>query len=491
MILESTKDATRSQKLALFKVNSGKNLFITGVAGTGKTTFLNSLKRLTGKTVYLTASTGAAALQLTDGKTISSFFGLGKYNKKTATFRCRHRLDNCILVIDEVWMIGKKQWSFIKKAIALNCADIGSVQIIIVGDHAQMPPIHWDDPLADFFCYEGYFKTDENGDILIEDEMPTVKKVSLDGEILETIELVEIVRQKDAEFIKHLMSIRYTGIRQKDLEFFRRKSKNKRKRGISLVKDRGIMDALNNTIKKGKVEKTYNLQDVPKDVRPYESVDIWNGMKVKIIRNSFRFGYANGDTGLVMDISEDFILVKLDRNKELVPVTLVRDDYEETVKYIIDKKIHRTESVEDGSDNVTLRESYFFDGYCNEGKHYLLEVDYSTYSKHKIGQVHEKSFDRSFLYMPVLPGYYLSVRRAQGATLHHGVIHPSILVSDTPTQYTALSRFTSVKNINFPEEQAEQEQQFFNITNEFSEGTKKQMTRRKPTGPKKISATEQ
>jgi len=383
--LAMLKSLTKSQKKAYFKIKTGKNVNITGLAGTGKTHLLNNLQKITGKRVFLTASSGSSAIQLNDGRTISSFLGLGMYDDDTASYRCRYNIDDSIIVIDEIGMIGANQWKYIMRSIRKNATNANSVQIVIAGDPKQMPPIYWDKPL--------------NG------ELKDFAK----------IELEEIVRQKDKEFIEHLKDIRDNGIKN-HLEYLIEKSGNEDRKGVTLVSTRAMMDEMNATVQKGEIIYSCNLSEHRQDDNlPYEKLEVWAGMKVLITSNNFREGYVNGDTGIVESWQDDDyydwhekagLIVRLDRTGEMVLVDTTQRNY---------KTIEPYQRYDD------VIEDYIED-YQEE--------------------------EHSYYYMPILPAYYLSVRRAQGATLEFGSIHKSILDADIPTQYTAFSRFKSIENIN-------------------------------------------
>ncbi len=394
---------TRSQKLAYLKIKSGQNLFLTGVAGTGKTFLLNLIEKLTGKRVFLTASTGGASLHLENGRTVSSFLGLGRYDEETASFKCHHRLDNSILVIDEISMIGVAQWDYIMRSIKKNSTDFRTVQIIICGDLWQMPPMHWDQPLFNVYSEKEICDTNEIIDIMgykipyLRPIEPTVPE--LDFQILE---LKEIVRQSDAEFISKLMDIRFYGLND-HLPWLYKNSGNPEKLGITLVSSREIMNEMNETIEKGRIESRYELLDIEDDDRPYDRLELWKDMKVIITSNNLRKGYVNGDTGKIMgfDKKNDDVLIQLDRNNQIVSVQEVRREY--------------------------YRNVYSLD---NEQKEIIVQ---------------EKDY---YFYMPLLSAYFLSVRRSQGSTLEYGTIHESVLKAVVCRQYTALSRFKSIKNVH-------------------------------------------
>lgn len=216
------------------------------------------------------------------------------------------------------------------------------------------------------------------------------------------------------------------------------------------MKDRSIMDKMNNTVERGEILLSYNLNHVPFEERLYESIDIWDCMKVIITRNNRREGYVNGDTGIVVScgtgdykqydedgegyvlIEYRYIRVKLDRDGRIVVVREVNETYRQPHEAEISGKTQR-------------RDEYFF--IINDKEYQVSQEDYFKYCESDKYIYHHKI---PYTYMPILLGYYLSVRRAQGSTLEYGVIHRSILMADVPTQYTALSRFTSVEKINYP-----------------------------------------
>lgn len=372
---------TASQSETINLIKTGKNVYLKGVAGTGKTFLLNSLSKIfPNKNVYLTASSGAAALNLNEGRTISSFLGLGKYDAATYTGYCRYNLNNSILVIDEIGLIGESQWEFVLKSIKKNSSRGKRPQIIIAGDPAQMPPIHWDNPMS-------------------KKQLKSFRK----------FELKEIVRQKDKDFIEQLMKLRKKTLTKKGLDFFVKNSGNKSKKGVRLMATRPLMDEFNNKIiekNKKKVKINHDLSEIRDPDKPYNTLGLFEKMRVLITRNKYNYGtpvYINGDTGIIeeIDTSDDSVLVRLDRNNEKVWVFKAQNEFSETVQYTDEKG------------NILKKEQYH------------------TYS-----------------YYPLLPAYALSVRRAQGLTLTKGIIDKSIIESnDRAVQYTALSRFKKIKGI--------------------------------------------
>jgi ATP-dependent DNA helicase PIF1 len=156
MAKRSKMKLTPCQEDALELLASGKNVFLTGDAGTGKSTLLEVWKRtLNPKLVAVTASTGVAAL-LVGGRTIHSFFNIGRgedsikdlLRNRSATSRSAQAVKSIkVLIIDEVSMIGA---SILDKIEAIARHDRhsdepwGGLQVVVVGDAGQLPPINDD-----------------------------------------------------------------------------------------------------------------------------------------------------------------------------------------------------------------------------------------------------------------------------------------------------------------------------------------------------------
>lgn len=143
------------QLQALEIMMSGDSAFLTGAPGAGKTYTLNrfiSLAKKAGKNVAVTASTGIAATHI-GGVTIHSWSGLGIKDslsqfdldklKKSPKYIKRYNATD-ILVIDEVSMLHGARLDMVNvvaKTIRQNPAPFGGMQVILVGDLFQLPPI--------------------------------------------------------------------------------------------------------------------------------------------------------------------------------------------------------------------------------------------------------------------------------------------------------------------------------------------------------------
>lgn len=189
------------QQHALQCVENGKNIFITGSAGVGKSFLLKELlKSLPKRTTYLTASTGVAACNI-GGMTLHSFAGIGLGEKSAAELALNIRADvkarwlKCeVLVIDEISMIDGELFEkveYVARALRNSHHPFGGIQIILCGDFLQLPPVK-----SQYFAFQS-----------------KVWHQVID----ETIVLKKVFRQREAGFIKLLNRLRTGTFRQLDI----------------------------------------------------------------------------------------------------------------------------------------------------------------------------------------------------------------------------------------------------------------------------------
>ncbi|XP_072297936.1 ATP-dependent DNA helicase PIF1 [Eucyclogobius newberryi] len=187
----------KEQAAVLSAVLSGKNVFFTGSAGTGKS-FL--LKRIVGslppKSTYATASTGVAACHI-GGTTLHSFAGMGsgaapleqciELAQRPGVLRhwtsCKH------LIIDEVSMVEARYFDKLEsvaRSVRRSTEPFGGIQLIVCGDFLQLPPVSKGKEKASF-CFQSR----------------SWRKV-----IHVNMELTEVRRQTDQSFISLLQAVR-------------------------------------------------------------------------------------------------------------------------------------------------------------------------------------------------------------------------------------------------------------------------------------------
>lgn len=187
---------TPDQRVAFDAVCSGKNVCITGPAGTGKSTLLKATCEMFKGGIDVTASTGIAALNVS-GITIHSWSGLGlgedptnyivgqiltRWKTKTRIRQCRR------LAIDEISMLSGPVLTKLSEVLSLVRDDprpFGGIQMIFIGDFLQLPPVSCGAFVGFAFSSPEWVRAE-----------------------VEVHELTTIVRQKDPEFAALLNKIR-------------------------------------------------------------------------------------------------------------------------------------------------------------------------------------------------------------------------------------------------------------------------------------------
>jgi ATP-dependent DNA helicase PIF1 len=185
--------------MVLKTIEEGKNIFITGSAGTGKSTLLNRIiQTLPEEGTFVTASTGIAATQI-NGTTIHSFAGIGlgkeskhellnKVNKSKAAMR--KWVSVKILIIDEISMVDGQLFDALEHIARMTRGidePFGGIQVICCGDFLQLPPVPNGKGEGVKFCFES----------------ESWKKT-----IQVCINLTTIYRQRNEDYIKVLEEVR-------------------------------------------------------------------------------------------------------------------------------------------------------------------------------------------------------------------------------------------------------------------------------------------
>lgn len=206
--MTKTIEINKDFKEALDLIASGRHVFITGKAGTGKSTLLTYFRAHTDKKSAFLAPTGVAALNIA-GQTIHSFFGFKPditVSKVKKEYRNRDKkglyknLDT--IVIDEISMVRADVLDCVDEFLRLNGKDktkpFGGVQMVFFGDLYQLPPVV---PSGEKELFANFYET------------PYFFSAKAFGKIeFDLLELEKIYRQKDEIFIRLLNAVRNRSI---------------------------------------------------------------------------------------------------------------------------------------------------------------------------------------------------------------------------------------------------------------------------------------
>ncbi len=303
------------------------HLFLTGKAGTGKSTLLEYFKEHTLKKTVLLAPTGIAALNI-GGETLHSFFKLKPgFETEEASKITPHQLRDPNLyyrlesiVIDEISMVRADVLDAVDiflRNIRKSTLPFGGVQMIFIGDLFQLPPVVTRDDEKNFMLrYPSPFFFD--ADVFIREDFD-----------LEFLELDKIYRQKDQNFIDILNNVRNNQASAYDL-----KSLNQRKNFKPVQKNLIHLCTTNfqvNKINQVHLDKLKNelfsfSAIIDGDVEPkYYPTDldihVKVGAQIMFTQNDSERRWVNGTLGKVLDIDDTFDLFQIElENGDIVEV---------------------------------------------------------------------------------------------------------------------------------------------------------------------------
>lgn len=306
--------------------NTNKDVFVTGKAGTGKSTLLELFRETTRKKVAVLAPTGVAAVNI-QGQTIHSFFGFKPDITPDKVRRIRYIGDPIYsaldaIVIDEISMVRADLLDCVDKFLRLSRGKnkpFGNVQMIFIGDLYQLPPVVTS---RERELFRRYYKSQYFFD-----------SKALGKFDMGFIELEKIYRQKDKNFIKLLNSIRNKSISEKGLkEINKRVFKNFKPKGgefyISLTTTKILAESINQkelsklkSIKflyTGKITGKFEKSSLPTEIE----LNIKVGSQVMLLNNDTKGRWINGTIGKITGIEkikgeDDIILLRTENGRNL------------------------------------------------------------------------------------------------------------------------------------------------------------------------------
>jgi ATP-dependent exoDNAse (exonuclease V) alpha subunit len=306
------------QESALNAFKTGKNIFLTGPAGTGKSVTLNKIKEYcihSSKQFGITATTGTAAFIL-GGKTLHSYLGIGLAKEsaeeifKFVRYKLKHiaeRLRECqVLIIDEISMLDAALFDKISdylKYIRKNNKPFGGLQLVLTGDFCQLEPVSGD------YCFKASeweklnLKTvylhkliRQDGDILFQN---ILSKVRYGKCTPKTFELLS--KLKDKEFGEIKPTILYP--RNFDVDKINKLESDKLIE--SGAKKQEYKLEYPKSKNKDKTQRWIKSLDIP------EEVTFCVGDQVVVTTNvDQEEGIVNGTRGVVLDVKARSVLIK-------------------------------------------------------------------------------------------------------------------------------------------------------------------------------------
>lgn len=394
--------------------NTNQSLFLTGKAGTGKSTFLRYICETTTKKYVVLAPTGIAAVNV-GGMTMHSFFKMplkpllpddADFSPRKIRNTLKYSKDKVklikeleLIIIDEISMVRADMIDFIDKVLRIYSGNMrepfGGKQLLLVGDVFQLEPVVTGEmrPLLNraynqFFFFNAF----------VFREMKIV-----------SIELRKIYRQTDSNFISILDRVRVNQMTREDLATINKRFipqlslDTKNDFVITLATRRDTVDVINEKrlseleseeyIYEGEIDGVFPLQNLP----TAQNLELKVGAQVIFVKNDKDGRWINGTIGKVARCGTDDITVELEDGKSYV----VEPAEWQNMQYTFDEK------------EKTIKEVVL----------------------------------GSFTQFPLKLAWALTVHKSQGLTFNKVIVDFSGGVFSSGQTYVALSRCTSLEGI--------------------------------------------
>lgn len=408
MTMEMSVEAQRALDI-ISKTNA--NLFLTGKAGTGKTTFLKELRRLSPKRMVVLAPTGIAAINA-EGQTIHSFFQLPlspyipgatvNRDDKSRFFKFSKIKRNIIrtldlLVIDEISMVRSDLLDAVDDVMRRYRRfnePFGGVQLLMIGDLQQLAPVTTGEEevlLKQYYDTPYFFSS---------------RALQQAGYL--TIELQKVYRQQDDRFVRLLNDVRCCNATDKTLQELN-------SRYIpGFVPDK--KDSYIRLTTHNRPAQLINEQELEKIDAPAFSFD------ANIIGTFPEYAYPT-ENRLVLKRGAQIMFVKNDAQQRY---------YNGMIGEVVD--------ITDSEITVKSRDT---------GETFALEMAEWTNSKYtlnaKTNEI-EETVEGTFAQYPVRLAWAITIHKSQGLTFEHAIIDASRSFTHGQT-YVALSRCKSLEGM--------------------------------------------
>ena len=298
-----------------------RSLFLTGKAGTGKSTFLRYIAANTKKKHIVLAPTGIAAINA-GGSTLHSFFKLpfhpllpndSMYSVRNIRNTLKYNSEKIkiireveLIIIDEISMVRADIIDFIDKVLRVYCRNMrepfGGKQLLLVGDIYQLEPVVRED---DRRLLNPFYRSSFFFDAKIFQQFQLV-----------SIELTKVYRQSDPVFISILDHIRTSQAQMKDLQLLNQRvgaqlDESDSKLAITLSTRRDTVDYINEnqlkllpgepTLFRGNIQGEFPENSLPTPIELY----LKTGAQVIFIKNDIEHQWVNGTLGTIIGFDDE------------------------------------------------------------------------------------------------------------------------------------------------------------------------------------------
>ena len=298
-----------------------RSLFLTGKAGTGKSTFLRYIAANTKKKHIVLAPTGIAAINA-GGSTLHSFFKLpfhpllpndSMYSVRNIRNTLKYNSEKIkiireveLIIIDEISMVRADIIDFIDKVLRVYCRNmrepVGGKQLLLVGDIYQLEPVVRED---DRRLLNPFYRSSFFFDAKIFQQFQLV-----------SIELTKVYRQSDPIFISILDHIRTSQAQTKDLQLLNQRvgaqlDESDSKLAITLSTRRDTVDYINEnqlkllpgepTLFRGNIQGEFPESSLPTPIELY----LKTGAQIIFIKNDIEHQWVNGTLGTIIGFDDE------------------------------------------------------------------------------------------------------------------------------------------------------------------------------------------
>lgn len=303
-------------------IEDGRNAFLTGMAGTGKSTILRQMIASRGDAVTVTASTGIAALNI-GGLTLHRWSGMmlgpqeGQSNEdyfhhltSDHRFSVRagfDRVRDCeLLIIDEISMLAGRTLHFLDflcRRLRGSDRPFGEIQIVATGDFLQLPPVRKNPAVP----YDWVF----------------LSRAWRDAK-LQVVNLTKVHRQEDADFVRALAEFRVGRVTGHNARLLRRRVAKFPDANLTRLFTHNAQVDKWNAYRLGELASESQIFDAelsgPEHQQQFlinnlltpQRLELKRGAKVMFTVNSKEGGFVNGQTGVVADFMRGCIVVESD-----------------------------------------------------------------------------------------------------------------------------------------------------------------------------------